>query len=256
MNCGTFFRLGTEPLRSQDEGRSRSDGARNVLCVVAHPDDEALGVGGTLIRHVRSGDRVGVVILSDGEGAKKAGAAKDPERIDKASAWARVTGCSLLGVFDFPDQRLDTVPMVEIVDRLEKSIREFNPDIVYTHHPGDLNHDHRIACNAVLVALRPMHANGAPKDIYAFETPSSTDQAPNTAQFSFQPNHYVVLDDLVDEKMNALEVYSNELGDPPHPRSRESIRALATKRGAECGALSAEAFVLLRSVWSRPRETR
>jgi LmbE family N-acetylglucosaminyl deacetylase len=153
-------------------------------------------------------------------------------------------------VFDFPDQRFDTVPMVDIVAQLENELSAIDADVIYTHHPGDLNHDHRITCQATLVAVRPMHAAGRAPTIYAFETPSSTDQAPNVEPFLFQPNHYVVLDDVIEDKMSALEVYENELAPAPHPRSRESIRALATKRGAECGAGNAEAFVLLRSVWN------
>lgn len=246
--------MGTEPATTDSADLLQQRTGRNVLCVAAHPDDEALGVGGTLIRHAQSGDTVAIVILSDGEGAKTSDSVKDPERTNNAAVWAEKAGCILLGVCDFPDQRLDTVPMIEIIARLENELGGFVPDIIYTHHPGDLNHDHRIACEAVLVAFRPMHAQGAVVDIYAFETPSSTDQAPHSAPFSFQPNHYVVLDGLLDEKMDTLEVYGNELGERPHPRSRESISALATKRGAECGALSAEAFVLLRSVWNRPRD--
>lgn len=222
---------------------------RNVLCIAAHPDDEALGVGGTLIRHVRAGDRVEILILSDGEGSKQAGSAKDPQRTDKAAQWAGRTGCTLRRVLDLPDQRFDTVPMVDIVALVEREISGFAPDLIYTHHPGDLNHDHRIACQAALVAVRPMHGGGRMPAIHAFETPSSTDQAPNVTPFSFLPNHYVALDGVLEEKMAALEVYANELGPDPHPRSREKIRALAAKRGAECGTRAAEAFVLLRSLW-------
>ena len=227
-----------------------SDTLRKIVCIVAHPDDEALGVGGTLIRHVRAGDRVEIVILSDGEGSKMDPAARDPQRTGKAALWADRAGCRLRRVFDLPDQRFDTVPMVDIVAQLQSELSAINADVIYTHHPGDLNHDHRITCQATLVAVRPMHAAGRAPTIYAFETPSSTDQAPNIEPFSFQPNHYVVLDRVIEDKMSALEVYENELGPAPHPRSRESIRALAAKRGAECGAGNAEAFVLLRSVWN------
>lgn len=223
---------------------------RTIVCVVAHPDDEALGVGGALIRHALAGDRVEIIVLSDGEGSKTNPADRDPERTGKAALWAKRAGCKLRRVFDFPDQDFDTVPMVDIVALLQKELSAMNIDVIYTHHPGDLNHDHRIACQATLVAVRPMHAGGRAPTVYAFETPSSTDQAPNVAPFSFQPNHYVVLGDGLDAKMAALEVYENELGEVPHPRSRESIRALARKRGAECGAEAAEAFVLLRSVWN------
>jgi LmbE family N-acetylglucosaminyl deacetylase len=227
-----------------------SDVSRTIVCVVAHPDDEALGVGGTLIRHAQAGDRVEIIVLSDGEGSKTDPADRDPGRTGKAALWAKRAGCTLRRVLDFPDQRFDTVPMVDIVALLQKELSAMNIDVIYTHHPGDLNHDHRIACQATLVTVRPMHAAGRAPTVYAFETPSSTDQAPNVEPFSFQPNHYVILGDGLDAKMAALEVYENELGTPPHPRARESIRALARKRGAECGAEAAEAFVLLRSVWN------
>ena len=224
--------------------------ARRIACVVAHPDDEALGVGGTLIRHAMSGDRVEIIILSDGEGSKTDPADRDAARTDRASQWAAYAGCSVRRIFDLPDQRFDTVPMVDIVGMLQTELSEIKADIIYTHHTGDLNHDHRITSQATLVATRPMHGGGRLPTVYAFETPSSTDQAPNAEPFSFMPRHFVVLDELIEKKMEALEVYENELGVPPHPRSRESIRALATKRGAECGALAAEAFVTLRSVWN------
>jgi len=223
---------------------------RTVACVVAHPDDEALGVGGTLIRHAMSGDHVEIVILSDGEGSKTDPAARDAARTDRASRWAEYSGCTVRRIFDLPDQRFDAVPMVDIVGKLQGELSQIDADIIYTHHTGDLNHDHRITSQATLVAVRPMHGGGSPPTVYAFETPSSTDQAPNAAPFSFMPNHFVVLDELLEKKMEALEIYENELGVPPHPRSRESIRALAIKRGAECGAYAAEAFVILRSIWN------
>lgn len=223
---------------------------RKVICVVAHPDDEALGAGGALIRHAQAGDQVEIVILSDGEGSKTDPRTRDPVRTKKAEQWAARAGCRLRAVFELPDQRFDSVPMLDIVSILQPELEAFVPDIIYTHHPGDLNHDHRLTCNAVLVTQRPIRANGRMSDIYAFEIPSSTDQAPNTAPFSFLPNRYVAIDDTLEAKMEALKVYGRELGNPPHPRSLESIRALATKRGAECGARAAEGFLLLRSVWN------
>lgn len=243
--------LGDASLQYTDVSSASGLPPRRVMCIVAHPDDEALGVGGTLIRHVCSGDSVDIVILSDGEAAKSDKSVPDPERANKAAAWAAQTGCNLRGHYDFPDQQLDTVPLIDIVRVLESEIADCAPDIIYTHHPGDMNSDHQIVAQCVLAAKRPMHAQGRLPSVYAFETPSSTDQAPNVAPFLFAPNHYVVLDGLMDEKLSALGVYANELGPPPHPRSLESISALATKRGAECGTLVAEAFVTLRSVWAK-----
>ena len=243
-------RIGDASLHYTDRPSVFAIAPRRVMCVVAHPDDEALGVGGTLIRHILSGDSVDIVILSDGEAAKSDNSVPDPARASKAAAWAKQTRCNLRGHYDFPDQQLDTVPLIDIVRTLEGEIADCKPDIIYTHHPGDMNSDHQIVAQCVLAAKRPMHAEGRLPTVYAFETPSSTDQAPHVVPFLFAPNHYVVLDGLMEQKLSALSIYANELGPPPHPRSLESISALATKRGAECGVLAAEAFVTLRSVWA------
>jgi len=221
-----------------------------VLCVAAHPDDEALGVGGTLIRHVQNGDEVFVIILSEGEDSKSSRSPKDAERISRAEEWCRITGATLHRVYDFTDQRLDTAPRLDIVQNLEKDISEIQPDVIYLHHPGDINLDHQIAGEAVLTAARPMatQAMNFNPELLAFETPSSTDQGPQILPFIFQPNHYVDVGAVWEKKMKALQVYKNELGIAPHPRSPESIKALSVKRGAESGLLQAEAFVLLRRV--------
>lgn len=221
-----------------------------VLCVVAHPDDEALGVGGALIRHVESGDDVFIIILSEGEDSKSSRSQKDADRISRAEGWCGFTGASLYRAYDFADQRLDAIPRLDIVQRLEKDICEIQPDIIYLHHPGDINLDHQIAGVAVLTAVRPMamEALNLNPELLAFETPSSTDQGPQILPFIFQPNYYVDIVSVWEKKIAALQIYKNELGMPPHPRSLESIEALAIKRGAESGLLKAEAFVLLRRV--------
>ncbi len=221
---------------------------RTVVCVAAHPDDEALGVGGTLIRHAVSGDMVHVIILSEGEDSKQNPENCDPERRSHAAAWCEEAGCCLHAIHDFPDQGLDAVPQLEIVQQLERDFRLLNPDIVYIHHPGDMNSDHQIAAQTALAALRPMACGEMNPEILAYETPSSTDQAPQTAHFAFLPNHYVDISGVWDKKISALNVYEKELGEPPHPRSLRSIKALAVKRGAESGLMKAEAFVLLRRV--------
>ena len=137
--------------------------------------------------------------------------------------------------------------MVEIVSRLQPELEAFAPDVIYTHHPGDLNHDHRLTCRAVLVAERPMRADGRLLDIYAFETPSSTDQAPNTAP---SPSCRTATSRSTRSSRTRCRHwrFTRTNSAIRRTRSRESIRALAIKRGAECGAHAAEAFMLLRSV--------
>jgi LmbE family N-acetylglucosaminyl deacetylase len=154
----------------------------------------------------------------------------------------------LKSLYGFPDQQLDHVPAIEIIQRLEKDVTELKPDIVYTHHPGDMNSDHRVVSHALLAAIRPMTARGRIHEVLAFETPSSTDQAPNMPPYSFEPNCFVAVHEVWKHKIEALAIYSNEIMDFPHPRSLKMIEALAMKRGAECGFPMAEAFCLIRSI--------
>ena len=220
-----------------------------ILCIVAHPDDEALGVGGTLIRHNEIGDKVYVVILSDGEGSKLKEEEKNIFRNNNAENWSKITGCNLYSIFDFPDQRLDKVPQLDIVQKLEKVVKDLKPDIVYIHFPSDLNRDHQIAAEASLAAIRPISSHKVNPEIRAFETPSSTDQAPMVEPYIFKPNYYVNIYDQWKKKVLALNAYSNELRDYPHSRSIKSIEALAIKRGSEAGFKMAEAFYVLRKIW-------
>lgn len=221
---------------------------RKILCVAAHPDDEALGLGGTLIRHAEEGDEVYIIILSEGEDAKSSRGTRDPDRVGRADEWCQLSGTKLYRIYDLPDQKFDTISRLEIVQMLEKDIAEIRPDIIYLHHPNDINTDHQIAGQAVLTAVRPMSTGDMNPTLFAFETPSTTDQAPQIPSFIFYPNHYVDVQSVWTKKMKSLQAYKNEMGAAPHPRSPESIEALAIKRGAESGLLKAEAFALMRQV--------
>ena len=222
---------------------------KKILCIVAHPDDEVLGIGGTLIKHVSFGDSVNIIILSEGEASKSIKTERNSGRISNAESCSKVIGSNLYKVFDFPDQKLDTVSHLEIVKKLEKSVEKLKPDIIYTHHPADINTDHQITAHTTLVAARPISYHKIMPEIRCFETPSSTEQAPNITPFIFKPNFYVCIDDFWKKKLLALDTYSKELKDPPHPRSIKAIEALAIKRGTEVGVKKAEAFCILRRVW-------
>ena len=160
-----------------------------------------------------------------------------------------MTNCNLYALYDFPDQKLDNVPQLELVKKIEKAIEDIIPDIIYIHHPGDMNNDHQIAAQVTLAAVRPMSYHGISPEIRSFETPSSTDQAPNVDPYIFKPNFYVSIDNCWDEKINALKIYSSELKKHPHPRSLSAIKSLAIKRGAESGLKMAEAFHIIRKLW-------
>ena len=218
----------------------------NIAVVVAHPDDEALGMAGTIIKHVNLKDNVFVIILSKGEDSKKNQKYKNKNRVKNAEKWCKFVGANLFSFYDFPDQRLDEVPELDIVKCLEKDFKKIKPDIVYIHHLGDINKDHTVSAKSALVALRPMGSKTP--EIRSFETPSSTDQAPYLNDFLFLPNLYISIDKYWRLKEESLNIYKKELHDTPHPRSIEAIKALAIKRGAESGFIMAEAFCIIRKL--------
>jgi N-acetylglucosamine malate deacetylase 1 len=227
----------------------KNNNKKSILCVIAHPDDEALGVGGTLIKHIEQGDAVNIVIFSLGEISKISKDINSSRRLKSAKDWSKRVGSKIYSILDFPDQKLDTVPKLEIIQILEKILKDLKPDILYTHHDGDINHDHQIVSHAILTALRPMNNLALKSEIRTFETVSSTEQSPYTERYVFKPNYYVSIEDVWEKKIKALEAYKNELGSFPHPRSLESLEALAIKRGIESGLSKAEAFCIIRKIW-------
>lgn len=216
-----------------------------VLVIAAHPDDEALGCGGTMARHALAGDSVDVVFMADGVFSRDA--ADLDARRDSARKSCTILGANTPAFFDFPDQKLDTVGFLAVVQAIEPVIARLQPTVIYTHHGGDLNLDHRIVHQAVMTALRPMPASTY-RAIYAFEVASSTEWASFAIGEPFCPDHFVDISATIDRKLDALHAYAQEMRDFPHARSYEAQRALAVVRGAAVGLPSAEAFVTLRSM--------
>lgn len=224
-----------------------------VLVVAAHPDDEVLGCGATLARHAAEGDDVRVLILAEGI------TSRDPSRdaharaadIEALRAVAR-NAAAALGVRPpefggFPDNRMDSVPLIDVVKCIEQAVDAYRPAVVYTHHPGDLNVDHRAAAAAVLTACRPLPGQSV-RAIYAYETPSSTEWAPAALTEPFAPTRWISVAPYLDAKFAALAAYESEMRPFPHARSIEAVRALAALRGAQCGHPAAEAFAVLREI--------
>ena len=226
--------------------------AERVLVVVAHPDDETLGCGGTIARHIKSGDPVSVFVLADGVGSRIpqgqgplgiAGISEQiAERHGKFRKATEILGTNDVWLYQFPDNALDTVPMLQVVQSVERHIRRFNPTIVYTHWKGDLNVDHRVVHDAVNVACRPAPSCTVKRVLY-FEVPCST-----TWGAGFEPNYYVEISSTLSLKMDACECYESELREWPHPRSKIGIMQRATLRGSAVGVNAAEAFVVGRMV--------
>jgi LmbE family N-acetylglucosaminyl deacetylase len=233
--------------RWQDPLRQR------VLCVVAHPDDETLGVGGTLALHAEAGSDVTVLIMSEGEVEKLATTPRCSTRRECALQAADAMGVSRVEFHDFPDQRLDAVPFIDLIKTVEGALERHRPTVVYAHHGGDANTDHQVVFKAVYAACRPMTPLGSMvQRLLTFETPSSTDQAPQVADYVFNPTTFVDVEPVWDKKLKALACYPSEMIGGRHPRSFDYIEALARVRGGHSGYLLAEAFVSVRERVARP----
>ena len=225
---------------------------KSVLGVAAHPDDEVLGCGGTIARHVNSGDSVFVLLVCEGITSRIASDSSSPEHelsqlrdsSQKASAQLGVRDTFFLSL---PDNRLDALNRLEVIQALEYYVVQIRPDIIYTHHSGDVNIDHQIISHSVITACRPFGEHIV-RTILAFEVPSSTEwQVPANAN-CFIPNHFVNIENFLDTKLSALHFYHSEMRNWPHPRSYEYVSYLAHLRGSQVGFGAAEAFVVLRSI--------
>jgi len=219
-----------------------------ILVVAAHPDDEVLGCGGTLAKHAHQGDIVQCLFLADGVGARDATDKSVLDaRIESAAKAARILGCRGPQHLNLPDNRLDSLPLLVLVQAVEMHVAEFGPERIYTHHHGDLNVDHRLAHEAVLTACRPLVGHSV-REIYTFETLSSTEWSGPRQDRTFIPNHFENIAGFFDIKLAALAAYEAEMAPFPHPRSEEAVRAQATLRGTQSGFFVSEAFMLVRSL--------
>lgn len=225
----------------------------NILVVAAHPDDEVLGCGGTICRHVAQGDEVAVLFLSEGVSSRgDEESAKDwtPEIMEReafAHRACQAMGAGIAGFLRYRNLRMSESSMLILVKKILQVIHDVRPETVYTHAGGDLNSDHRIAHEAVVTACRPV-ADMPVRNIYAFEVPSSTEWAFGAIGKKFFPTRFVDIRDFFDRKLGAVACYDFEMRPFPHPRSRENIQALARVRGMAVGLEAAEAFVVVREV--------
>jgi LmbE family N-acetylglucosaminyl deacetylase len=220
----------------------------SVVVVAAHADDEVLGCGGTLARMAGEGRDVHIVLLADGETSRGASSAsRVGARNAAAEKVCRILGCSSVVSLGLPDNRLDELTLLDVVKRIEESLDRHKPSTVLTHHPGDVNVDHRVAHDAVIAACRPQPGHPV-RELMFFEVPSSTEWRPPSSAEAFNPNWFVDISATLEKKLEALKAYQSELREFPHPRSLRAVEALATWRGATAGVTAAEAFVLGRKI--------
>ena len=218
--------------------------SKTVLVIAPHMDDEVLGCGGTIVKHVEHGDKVHVCFVAHriyNHQYDEDKMAVELRHSKRASDVLAYHGSTFL---DLHDERLDKA-IQDIIIPLEKYVYKLEPDIVYSPFCYDNNQDHRAVAQAVQVILRPMTARFLHRWLM-YETPSSTEQSPNVGTPVFSPTVYVDIEPYFDTKLDALKCYVSESRKFPHPRSPEGIKALAMKRGMEAGLRLAEAFMLVR----------
>ncbi|MFX0134333.1 MAG: PIG-L deacetylase family protein [Candidatus Hodarchaeota archaeon] len=210
------------------------------MVISAHPDDEILGVGGTICKHVSDNDDVYICIAT---------VAYEPEwsneyiktKVNEQKRLDKFLNIKKRYNLNFPTVKLNTIPHGDFNRKIQEVVDEVNPDIVYTHFKHDLNYDHSIVYKASNVATRP------PKRIklLCYESPSSTDWSSEV----FNPNVYINIKDFMDKKIEAFKIYKSEVKEFPHPRSIKGLKILARNRGSEMCMEYAEAFMLIRDFW-------
>ena len=221
-----------------------------ILIVAAHPDDEVLGCGGTIARISKEGHDISIAILGEGITSRY------PHREDadrtmvqnlhtRSHQVAKILGVKDLHLFNLPDNRFDTVALLDIVKILEGLIEKIKPECIFTHHASDLNVDHVLTNRATLIATRPIE-NTSVKTVLSYEVPSSTEWAFPITQSSFRPNIFIDIAGTLDIKIDTMQLYDGESRHFPHPRSSESLRANASRWGSISGMKAAEAFELVR----------
>ncbi len=225
---------------------------KKILVIAAHPDDEVLGCGGTIARLVAEGAEVQVLILASGltsraDFPEAEAAARLEKHYDCAQRAGQFLGASQVHLLGLPDQRLDTIPLLEITHALERQLAAFQPDTVFTQHGGDLNYDHVITFRATLTATRPQ-AGHCVKRVYAYEVASSTEWAFQCFSPVFRPDTFFDISSTLEKKIAAMQIYESETRPFPHPRSPEALRSIARRWGSTVGVHAAEAFDLVREM--------
>jgi LmbE family N-acetylglucosaminyl deacetylase len=226
---------------------------KTALVVAAHPDDEVLGCGATIARLSHEGWNVHILIVAEGATSR---AQKRDIEVQSTELYAlakcaeeanQVLGAASTSLLSLPDNRMDSMDLLDIVKILEGYILKYKPSLIFTHHAGDVNIDHKILHDAVIVACRPQ-PNNVVKELLFFEVPSSTEWRPASSGIHFAPNYFYNVSEYISKKLAALSVYESEMRSFPHPRSVDAVNHLARWRGASVGCDAAEAFMLGRCI--------
>ena len=220
-----------------------------VAVIAAHPDDEVLGCGGAISRHKENGDTVNILIVAEGIRSRINSGLDVEEKVsqlrESSKHAAKILNADHITMWDLPDNRLDSLNRLDITQKIEQYLNSHHADIVYVHHSGDVNIDHRIVHEAVITACRPYPGQRV-KKILSYEVLSSTEWQPGGSNITFVPNYWIDISNHLGNKKLALAAYKEEMRLWPHPRSIKAAEHLAGWRGSQVGVEAAEAFCLLR----------
>ncbi|MGL5576492.1 MAG: PIG-L deacetylase family protein [Sarcina sp.] len=222
-----------------------------VKVIVAHPDDEIIGVGGTIAKHIANGDEVTVLIMAEGKSSRVNSYADfDKTELEKYEIETKNAldelKVSKFKMLNLPNNRLDSIDLLNIVKLIENEINFDSPEIIYTHYYGDINIDHQVVSKATAIACRPL-PDCSVKKILMFETLSSTENS-LSLNIPFSPNYFSNISNYLDVKINAISKYKSELKKEPHPRNIINIRKNSEVWGCKVGCKAAEAFVVSRII--------
>lgn len=217
----------------------------NYLVVVAHPDDEVLGAGATMYKLSKEGHSVNVCILSGQVNARKNRPTTE-ELSEDVNKSLDILGVNKVIKGDFPNIKLNTVPHLELVQFIEKVMIETKAEVIFTHHPSDLNNDHlhtSLTCQAAVRLFQRKPEITPLKELLFMEVPSASEWSLNKGMNQFEPNTFIeVGEESVNKKIEALAQYRGVMRDYPHPRSNEALKGLAAYRGSQSGMVYAESF--------------
>lgn len=244
-----------DPFENQIAGTGDIMTTSKVLIIAAHPDDEVLGMGGTLLKHHDAGDNISVLFMSDGVTGRNFSYDKQKrlteiiQRKEIAVEAGKIFGAKQIDFLDLPNLRMDKEYILELTKLIESHIEKTQPDIIYTHFSNDTNIDHCVTHRAVVIALRPVPGRKV-LSLRLFEIGSSTEYAVPASDDIFAPNLFINIEDYCAKKMDLIKCYDYEMREFPHPRSERIINARDTFRGASVGLKSAEAFIEARRIIS------
>lgn len=223
--------------------------SNQIIFISVHPDDETLGCGGTILKHLENGDKLFWLIITNNLNEPEIWGEENVKlRQKEIKAVSELYNFEKVFNLNYSTTKLDLLPLGELTQAISKVIKEIKPEILYTHNRSDIHSDHRVSFNAVMSAVKSFN-NPFIRKVLMYETVSETEFSPALQENAFIPNFFVDISKYIDKKIEIMKIYESELKEHPFPRSERNIRALASFRGAQCGSDSAEAFMLLKGIW-------